>query len=60
LICYWKTGMLTPPRAEITRFLQIGFLMYMNQLLFIWGLHLSGVVLATCLQVPPTDGWLLT
>ena len=53
MICRWKTGVITPPRADVARFLQIGFLLYLNQLLFIWGLHLSGAVMATCMQVLP-------
>mmetsp|Transcript_36882 Transcript_36882/g.104088 ORF Transcript_36882/g.104088 Transcript_36882/m.104088 type:complete len:386 (+) Transcript_36882:262-1419(+) len=50
LISRLKSGVLAPPLKDIPRFLAIGLTLFLNQLLFICGLNLSGAVMATCIQ----------
>lgn len=44
------TAGVVPRREDLARFLIIGVLLYCNQLFYILGVELSGVVIATCMQ----------
>uniref|UniRef100_A0A7S1SPQ5 EamA domain-containing protein n=1 Tax=Tetraselmis chuii TaxID=63592 RepID=A0A7S1SPQ5_9CHLO len=47
---WYHTGVVVPPVSEAAGFMLLGFCLFLNQLFFLMGLQLSGVVVATCMQ----------
>ena len=48
-LCMGRTGLL-PQRQDLWRVLALGLCLYFNQLFYIIGIDMSGVVVATCMQ----------
>jgi drug/metabolite transporter (DMT)-like permease len=47
---HWVHAGLLPKRQDVLRVMALGMCLYFNQLFYIIGIHMSGVVVATCMQ----------